>query len=183
MLSIALSLTLSQYFIEHRTSIDRHCSCREVSRVIRFTCSPASGSVRGCVCVCLWPSDGGLYVEGLFYRCLIGFSTGKGVWDKSFTTVFAFSKYVFKPTAHVLVYHSEPSVSHKQHVLIRACLLIYSSSPFLDCARGNSPMRMTESLFIFFRKLVWLFCSEGETLRKEGSAGSGAAFMNSVSAL
>jgi len=40
-------------------------------------------------------------------------------------------------------------------------------------------MRMTESLFIFFRKLGSLFCSEGETLRKEGSAGSGAAFMNS----
>lgn len=33
-------------------------------------------------------------------------------------------------------------------------------------------MRVTDPLFICFRKLISLFCSEGETLRKEGSAGS-----------
>lgn len=84
--------------------------------------STAAGGVRGCVCVCLWPSDGGGAVLQVFNRHR--YSKGE---DKSTTLLLlflSFSKYTFIPIAHVFIYHSEPSVSHKQHVLVG--LSIYS---------------------------------------------------------
>lgn len=55
-----------------------------------------------------------------------------------------------------------------------ACLLTKSTSVFEASwlLKGSGPMRLPGSSFIFFRKPVSLFCSEGETLRKEGSSGS-----------